>query len=48
MQALLDNLLIMFNLKIIFYYFEILGDSSSMISSLMYIGYIFGDLFLYG
>lgn len=48
MQALLDKLLIMFNLKIIFYYFEIFGDSSSVIFSLMYIGYIFDDIFLYG
>jgi len=34
MQTVLDNLLINFNLKIAFYYFEILGDSSSVIFSL--------------
>lgn len=38
----------MFNLKIIFYCFEIFGDSLSVIFSLMYTGYIFGGLFLYG
>lgn len=28
----------LFNLEIIFYYFEILGDSASVLFSLLYIG----------